>query len=576
MDFRGNFARRAWHAYAMSKLRKACWILGLLFGYLLPASAQLLSQEASFTRQDSLRGGWGEGRKKWDVLHYSLDIIPDISSQTIQGRVGIRYRDSGVAVLQLDLQEPMVIDRVRVGRKECPFRREGHVYWITMADSAGAVFPRIVDLVVFFHGKPRKAVNPPWDGGWIWTRDAQGNPWVTVACQGLGASCWFPCKDSQADEPDLGCQLRLTLPDTLVGVSNGRQIGATDKHDGQKTFTWETRSPINLYNIIPYIGKYTHFSDTFAGLKGPLSLDYWVLPNQLEKARRHFAEVPRMLNAFEYWFGSYPFYADGYKLVESPHLGMEHQSAIAYGNRFQNGYLGRDLSGTGYGLKWDFIIIHESGHEWFGNQITSADIADLWIHESFTNYSEALFIEYYYGKQAATEYVKGLRASISNEEPIIGPYGVNREGSSDMYNKGGNFLHTLRAIIGSDSLFRSILLDLNRKLAHTPVTTDQVEQVFSAAVHYPLTSVFDQYLRRANIPELIHYEYKGVLYYRWRNPIYELRMPLDIRLGADGPVIRIYPSTTWSRMKLKKSQRNKTLYVADEFYVSETRIPRLP
>jgi aminopeptidase N len=307
-------------------------------------------------------------------------------------------------------------------------------------------------LDIVYHGVPRPAVNPPWDGGWIWKKDAKGRAWMTVACQGLGASVWFPCKDHQSDEPDEGASLTMVVPDTLVAVANGRLTNQSSGK-GLASYTWQVENPINNYTIIPYIGKYVNFTDTLMGEKGKLDLSYWVLDYDLEKAKKQFTQVKPMLRAFEYWFGPYPFYEDSYKLVEAPHLGMEHQSAVAYGNKFMNGYMGGDLSGTGQGKWWDYIIVHESGHEWFANNITTNDIADMWVHEGFTDYSETLFIEYYKGKDSANVYLQGLRRNISNDKPIIGPYGVNQEGSGDMYFKGANMIHTIRQVINDEKTF---------------------------------------------------------------------------------------------------------------------------
>ncbi|HRF24405.1 MAG TPA: M1 family metallopeptidase, partial [Chitinophagaceae bacterium] len=381
--------------------------------------------------------------------------------KSIQGNVEIEFdvvKTGANKLMQIDLQQPLEIDSIVFnGSQIHTFKRDGNVYMVDFgkfdfqiaADDTKIVKGKqaAFSLNVYYHGKPRVAVMPPWDGGWIFSKDAKGRPWMTVACQGLGASVWYPCKDHQSDEPDAGATLSIIVADTLVAVGNGRLINKTDNKNGTTTWEWKVKNPINNYNLVPYIGKYVNYNDTLMGEKGKLDLNYWVLDYNLEKAKKQFGrDVKRMLHAFEYWFGPYPFYEDSYKLVESPHLGMEHQSSIAYGNKYLDGYLNSDLSGTGWGKKWDYIIVHESGHEWFGNNITTKDIADMWVHEGFTMYSEALFIEYYYGKKAADEYVAGLRSNINNDIPLIGLYGINREGSGDMYNKGANMIHTIRQI----------------------------------------------------------------------------------------------------------------------------------
>jgi aminopeptidase N len=389
---------------------------------------------------------------------------------------------------------------------------------------------------------------------------------MTVACQRLGASVWYPCKDHQSDEPDQGALIQVIVPDTLVAVANGRLYSKDDQKDGNMLYTWQVKNPINNYNIVPYIGKYVHFNDNYIGeTEKNLSLDYWVLDYNLEKAKRQFGrDVKPMLKAFEYWFGPYPFYEDGFKLVESSHLGMEHQSGTAYGNHYMNGYLGSDLSGTGWGLKWDYIIIHESGHEWFANNITTNDIADMWVHEGFTMYSEALFIEYHYGKKAADEYVQGIRNNIVNDKPIIGPYGVNQEGSSDMYNKGANLLHTIRQVIDDDSVFRKIMRGLNKDYYHQTVDSKDVEAYFSKQSGKDLSKIFNQYLRTTNIPR-IEYKLKGNnLYYRWANCIAGFEMPVRLEESGDW----LQPTTVWKSISMTSELIKKGLVIDKNFYVT--------
>ncbi|MBC7535524.1 MAG: M1 family peptidase, partial [Ferruginibacter sp.] len=376
--------------------------LSLSIFFCLLTSGNTFAQDIDrkiFTHADTLRGSNGPFRQFWNVLKYELTIKPDYASKTIEGNNRITYFDMGVKLMQVDLQEPMQLDSATDGDARYSFRREGNVYWVEIRDSAAvyAITPGIRSLLLYFHGKPREAVKPPWDGGWIWKKDDMGNPWMTVACQGLGASVWYPCKDIQSDEPDSGAIQHIIVPDSLVAVANGRLTEKKSLHNGTTMYSWEVKAPINNYCIIPSIGKYVHFKATYSGEKGKLDMDYWVMAYNLEKAKKQFTDAPRMMKAFEYWFGPYPFYKDGYKIVEAPELGMEHQSAIAYGNGYRNGYNNPyrqniSWSGTKWEQKFDFIIIHESGHEWFGNNITTNDIADMWVHESFTSYSEVLFV----------------------------------------------------------------------------------------------------------------------------------------------------------------------------------------
>ncbi|MEO6613290.1 MAG: M1 family metallopeptidase [Chitinophagaceae bacterium] len=546
------------------------------------AISQPLSQKNKFTHQDTLRGSVTPERAWWDVASYNIYVVPDYKTKTIRGWNQVSFdinSDGKNRKMQIDLQQPMVIDSIIFNKKQLKkFKRNGNVYLLDFGNfkfTAARTFAKkekaipLHSITIYFHGKPREAINPPWDGGWIWGKDALGRPWMTVACQGLGASVWYPCKDYQGDEPDLGALIQVRVPDTLVAVSNGRLYSKDDQHDGSVLYTWQVKNPINNYNIVPYIGKYVHFSDNYTGETGQnLSLDYWVLDYNLEKAKKQFANnVKPMIKAFEYWFGPYPFYEDGYKLVESSHLGMEHQSATAYGNHYLNGYLGSDLSGTGWGLKWDYIIVHESGHEWFANNISTNDIADMWVHEGFTMYSEALFIEYYYGKQAADEYVQGIRKNIDNDKPVIGPYGVNQEGSGDMYNKGANMLHTIRQVINDDSVFRSILRGLNKDFYHKTVDSKDVEAYFSKHSGKDLSKIFDQYLRTTRIPVLEYKIKNDNLSYRWTNVIPGFTMPVKLEDGE-----YLAPTIQWKSTSMTADMKNKTLAADKNYYVTVKKV----
>jgi aminopeptidase N len=523
----------------------------------------------SYTHQDTLRGSNGPGRFSWDVLKYNLTVTPNFLDKTIQGINQIEFMDYGSKLIQIDLQTPLEIDSILYFKQSILFKREGNVCWVelpSLVQGATSTKGTRQSITVFYHGRPKEAVNPPWDGGWIWTRDAQMNPWMSVACQGLGASAWYPCKDIQLDEPNEGAELHIIVPDTLVGIGNGRLIDTRKMENGLICYSWKVVNPINNYTIVPYIGKYVHFSENYAGLKGNLSMDYWVLEDHLVKAKIQFADAPKMMKAFEYWFGPYPFYADGYKLVESPHLGMEHQSAIAYGNKFKNGYLGRDLSGSGWGLKWDFIIVHESGHEWFANNITTQDIADMWVHEGFTNYSEVLFTEYYFGKKAGDEYLIGLRKNIRNDVPIIADYGVNKEGSGDMYYKGANMIHLIRQIMNNDRLFRKMLMGLNKTFYHQTVTTQQIERYICQFSKIDFSKVFDQYLRTIQIPTLEYMNQQGRIFYKWSQAVPGLNMPVKIYVGDHSKPMWIRPSEDWKSFRFVGQETG--IQIDPAFYVN--------
>jgi aminopeptidase N len=526
-------------------------ILPLLFAACFFASlfvkAQVLTPaKASYSHADSLRGSITPQRAWWNLLKYDLSVTPDYAAKALTGENAITFAAlTDGQTLQIDLQEPMQLLSATWGKKPLKYTREGNVFHVRFPKTVKA---GSIETVVFkFSGVPKVALRPPWGGGWIWTKDAQGRPWMTVADEGLGLSCWLPCKDHLYDEPDSGVVMHITCADSLVAVGNGR---LRDKHangNGTTTYTWAVVNPINSYDIIPYIGKYANWSSVFPGEKGNLDCSYWVLDYNLEKAKPQFKQADTMLRAFEYWMGPYPFYEDGYKLVEAPHLGMEHQSNIAYGNHYENGYLGRDLSGTGWGLKWDFIIVHESGHEWFGNSITDKDAADMWVHEGFTNYSETLYTTYLYGVEAGDDYCIGTRKNVENDENIIGIYDVNKEGSGDMYYKGGNMLHMIRQIMG-DSAFRGMLRGLQKTFYHQTVTTKQIEDYVSDYAHTDLSKVFDQYLRTTKIPVLAYQSNGDIISYRWTNCVKGFNMPVKVFIGGK-PEQWITPTDQWQTIK---------------------------
>jgi len=548
------------------KLNKPFLLSVCFIGLAFTASfAQMLNKKTVFTHADTLRGSNGPGRDWWDATKYDLHVKFNLDDSTISGYNVISFKAlMNGDMMQIDLQEPMVLDSIidnnTIGTStSLQFTKEGNAYFASTKNNKQKT---INNLTVYYHGKPRIAKNPPWDGGVIWKKDSLNNPWVSIACQGLGASVWYPCKDIQSDEPD-SAEMHITCPDTLMCVGNGRFRGKIENGDGTATYDWAVVNPINNYCLIPYIGKYAHFNEIYKGEKGDLTLDYWVLAYNLERAKIHFADAPKMIKAFEYWFGPYPFYEDGYKLVEAPHLGMEHQSATAYGNQYKNGYLGRDLSGSGWGLKWDFIIVHESGHEWFANNITSKDIADMWIHESFTNYSETLFTEFYYGKEAGSAYIIGSRKGILNDVPIIGTYGVNKEGSGDMYPKGGNMLHTIRQAINNDDLFRKIWRGLNKTFYHQTVTAKQIEDYISKQSGIDFSTVFTQYLSTTQVPVL---EYKltgNKLQYRYTNCIANFRLPLKVNFNG---IRKIKPTQNWQSLTGTTNGSNEFLVDAN-FYI---------
>jgi len=539
--------------------------LWLLFSLLFLSQAASAQHLESFSKADTLRGSLSPLRTCYDINYYHLDIRVDVGQQFISGSNLFRFtatRDFNK--LQFDLFDNYEIEKIVYQGKELEYTAEYDAVFIQ--------FPAIIkkgskaEFTVFYSGTPMIAQDAPWGGGFVFTEDAGTAPWVSVACQGLGASAWWPNKDHQSDEVD-SMLISVTVPRGLKNISNGRLISTEVQPDGATKFNWFVSYPINNYNVTLNIGDFAHFSDEYIGLKGKLTLDYYVLRENLDKAKAQFEQVKKVLKSFEYWFGAYPFYRDGYKLIETPYLGMEHQSAISYGNKYKNGYLGSDLSKTGLGLFWDYIIVHESGHEWFGNNITSKDLADLWIHESFTTYSEALYIESQQGKKAGVQYLNGLRLTIQNDSTIIGPYNVNREGSEDMYFKGANLLHTIRTIINNDQQWLRILRGLNQAFKLQTVTSEQIISYINKQSGKNLTPIFDQYLRFKDIPTLVLTRASGnSVAYRWQSDVKGFNMPVKVKLPGTSEWQLIQP-TNIAKILTVQGPASELLIDTDNFYI---------
>lgn len=539
----------------------------LLLVVLCICSGAWAQHHHEFTKQDTLRGSITAERQWWDLKFYHLDVEVQPDKKFIFGSNTIRYEVlEPYQVLQVDLQEPLIIDKITQDGEPLEFKSVGNAHFVTLnkPQHTGAIH----EIKVHYSGHPKEAVRAPWDGGFSWKKDDFGKHFIATSCQGLGASVWWPNKDHMYDEVD-SMKISVTVPQELMDVSNGQLIGVDEnKEEKTKTYHWVVNNPINNYGVNLNIGDYVHFEDTYQGEKGELPLDFYVLKPNLEKAKKQFTQAAKMLEAFEHWFGPYPFYEDGFKLVEVPYLGMEHQSSVTYGNGYQNGYLGRDLSGTGWGLKFDFIIIHESGHEWFANNITYKDMADMWIHESFTSYSENLYVDYYFGKEASAEYVIGTRKKIANDKPIIGHYDVNDSGSGDMYYKGANMLHTLRQLVDDDQKWRQILRGLNKEFYHQTVTTQQIEDYISEKTDIDLTAFFNQYLRTTKIPVLELKTSGRTLKYRYADIVEDFDMP--IRITINGEQQWIQPDDRWQKLKAENSI--DSLEVDQNFYIKNERL----
>ena len=543
----------------------------LLLAFL--AAAPLAAQTApkpAFTRADTLRGSWDTpGRAWWDAVFYDLRVRVSPADSSIRGSNAITYRVvEADAVggtgreLQIDLMAPLVLDSVVQGGRRLALRRDGNAWFATPADPGAAGDVRTV--TAHYHGRPKTAQRPPWEGGFTWAADSLGRPWIVTTDQGIGASVWWPNKDTQADEPD-SQRVALTVPDPLKAVANGRLRSARANGDGTTTYEWFVASPINNYAIAVNAGRYLHWADTLQGERGVLTLDFWPLDLHLEAARRQWAQVKPALRCLEHWYGPYPWYADGYKLVDVPYNGMEHQSAVTYGNGYANGYRGKDASGTGYGMKWDFIILHESAHEWWGNNVTTKDLRDMWIHEGFANYAEGLYTECLFGREAGAAYTIGTRKGIRNDRPVVpAARGVNAQGSGDMYPKGGNLLHTIRQLVNDDEKWRRILRGIQSTFSRQTVLGEQVEAYIAEQSGLDLSKVFDQYLRDVRIPKLEYRIEGATLSYRWGDVVAGFAMPVEVKL-PDGRTTTLRPTAEWQTMPLERA--GTTLEADPDYYV---------
>lgn len=533
---------------------------------LLSAAKLSLAQAAAkpvFTRADTIRGSNTPERAWWDAAFYDLHVKVNRADSSIAGYNTITYRVLKPALeMQIDLQMPLVVDSIVQDGLELGARRDGNAFFVKLISPQDVGTKKTIS--VYYHGKPRVAERAPWDGGFVWGRDSLGRPWIATANEGLGASVWWPNKDIYSDEPD-SQRVAITVPDSLIDVSNGRLRSTTPNADGTTTYEWFVSNPINNYNVAVNAARYAHFSDTYEGERGNLTLDYYPLDHHLDTARKQFQQVKPMMQCFESWFGPFPWYEDGFKLVETPHLGMEHQSAIAYGNRYKNGYLGRDRSETGHGLKWDFIIIHEAAHEWWGNNLTMKDAADMWIHEAFATYAEGLYTECQQGKQAGAEYTIGQRKIVRNDAPVVGVYGVNHEGSGDMYDKGANMLLTIRQLVDDDTRWRGILRGLNKTYWHRTVSGKQIEDYIARQSGLNLSKVFDQYLRTTKIP-VLEYRLEGPrLSYRWSNVVRGFAMPVKVTTSP-GTFTWIRPTESWKSTPVRLA-RAEEFRLDASFYV---------
>jgi aminopeptidase N len=542
-------------------MRRALFAVTLAVAAASQAAAQ--QPRRGFTHADTLRAANGPGRSWWDATFYDLHTYVSPADSSIHGWNGITYMVLAPAQeMQIDLQMPLEMDSIVQDGKTLTSRRDGNAFFVTLTSPQRKGTTRTV--TAYYHGKPVAARRPPWDGGFIWQHDSLNRLWVATANEGLGASVWWPNKDIASDEPD-SQRIAITVPDPMQDVSNGRLRNTHKNSDGTTTYEWFVTEPINNYDVEVNAGGYAHFSDVFKGESGNLTLDFWPLSYHLDTARVQFQQAKSMLSCFEHWFGPYPWYPDGYKLIEAPHLGMEHQSGVAYGNKYKNGYSGRDLSKTGIGLKWDFIIVHESAHEWWGNNITGNASSDMWIHESFANYAENLYTECQQGKDAGAMYVIGTRSLVRNDSPIIPDSGMHVEGSGDVYYKGGNMLHTIRQIVDNDEKWRDVLRGLQKHFWHQTVSTRPFEEEFNKLAGKNFDKVFDQYLTTTKLPTLEYRIDGGKLSYRWVDVVPGFDMPVRVTLNGNG-YSWIHPTPDWKDAPI--ALPSGTPFAIDEnFYV---------
>ena len=513
-----------------------------LLPFLLKAQAQVASDKAIFSRSDSLRGSLSPLRSCYDINFYHLDVKFNLHEKFISGSNQFKFTAvQDFNKLQFDLFANLQIEKIVYHQNSLPFEREGNAVFVT--------FPRNIkqntkdQFTVFYSGKPAVAARAPRDGGFTFATDSLGQPFVATTCEGTGASIWWPNKDHLSDEVD-SMAISISVPTGLKSVSNGRLRKVTALKNGYTRFDWFVVNPINNYNVAANIANYIHIGESYNGEKGKLSLDYWVLPEHADRAKAQFGKnVKAMLTTYEHWFGPYPFYKDGYKLIETPYIAMEHQSAISYGG-FMKGAPNNDLNGGKNGGKWDFIIVHESAHEWFGNNITAKDLADLWIHESFASYAESLFIENQYGKQAGVAYIHDGYKGMSNDKPVVAVYGVNQLGSGDMYAKGSAVLNMVRTIINDDEKWRKILRGLNSNFYHQTVTYNQIVDYISKQSDVNFWPMFDQYLHYKTIPQLEFASKDGQLICRWQADAKNFSMPVRVKING-GPYQFISPNITF-------------------------------
>ncbi len=527
-----------------------------------------------FTEADTLRGMLRPERSCYDVTFYDLHLTLHPARRSLEGYVDIHFRAlEDFERLQIDLYRNMRLDSILFQGQALSFQRQHDAVFVTFPRQPSGARGR---FRVFYGGRPRVAENPPWQGGFVWASDPEGQPWIGVACEGDGASLWWPNKDHLSDEPD-SLAISIAVPRGLMAVANGNLRTAWPEGQDMMRYQWFVSYPINNYNVTLNVAAYVHFQSTYASPANgdTLSLDYYVLPDNLPRARDHFRQVQEVLACFEQYLGPYPFWKDGYALVETPYLGMEHQSAIAYGNQYKRGYLGGLIPGD---MDWDYIIVHETGHEYFGNSLSVADLAEMWIHESFTTYLESVFVEYTLGYDDALRYLRSQRPFIQNQQPILGPADVNWDdwNGSDHYYKGAWMLHTLRHTLRSDTLWWNILRDFYQQHAHSIVRTDDFIGLVNERTGRSYDAFFEQYLVYPDLPVLEYsLEETGsslLLTCRWRTEVSDFRMPLAMEVPGGRRWIE--PGPTWQTFRLPGLAPKDFRLPTDRYLIRSRRVRR--
>jgi len=520
-----------------------------------------INGQNNYTKQDTIFGSITPERVWWDVKKYDLNVEVFPDQKKIKGFNTVTYKVIHPhQTLQFDLQHPLVVDSVLQNNFKLLNHNFGKSHYVFLKKEQEK--SSINKITIYYHGTPKTAKRAPWDGGFVWSKDQNFNHFIATANQSVGASIWWPCKDHPSDEPN-EININITSPSNLIGVSNGKLIKQQQNNNKTTTYHWQVKNPINPYGVCLNIADYVHEKNNYNGLNGKLKCNYYYLKQNEAYSKIQFKDVFKSLKAFEYWFGPYPFYKDGYKLVDVPYLGMEHQSCIGYGNQYKKGYLGKGLGNSSWGMKFDYIIVHETSHEWFANSITCNDVADLWVHEAFATYAESLFLEYYYGKKAAHEYLMGLKPYVLNNKPIIGNYSVKQHGSNDMYFKGALVLNTLRQIVNDDLKWRKILLGINKQFYHKTISGQQIINYIDNQIpETNLIPFFKQYLNTTKIPKLL-VEQKGTyIYYKWENTVADFNIPIKITLN------NIFYWITPDKNKWQKIySESNTLKIDSNFYV---------